>query len=207
MEAEVCTFHRWYIPSTTNRPPSRDPVFWWLRGRGTRECRKWTSPSRLSRLTPSIDRNPSILYSRSYPVIHFMAWGYMGDRLLSVNDVAGMQRLQSKEYLRCIKFGLFFWEFILEGEQPEEFTPGAILEYEVEFILILEALLELDEEGMLQFTQNILFSHDILLLILLDYVLLLEHLQSIELVVLQLPHQQHLRIGSLSDHWQNWEVF
>ena len=97
----------------------------------------------------------------------------MGYRLLSVYDVAGMQRLQSKEYLRCIEFGLFFWEFILEGEQPEEFTPGAILEYEVEFILILEALLELDEEGMLQFAQNILFSHDILLLILLDYVLLL----------------------------------
>lgn len=53
---------------------------------------------------------------------------------------------------------------------------------------------------MLQFTENVLFGHDILLLVLLDDVLLLEHLHRVHLLVQLVPHQQHLRVRALTDH-------
>ena len=99
-----------------------------------------------------------------------------------------MQALEGEEDLRGIEFGLFFWEFILEGEEAEEFSAGAVLEYEVEFILILEALLEFDEEGVLNGGEYFLLCHYVFFLVLLQDVLFLEHLQCVQLVVLQLPH-------------------
>jgi hypothetical protein len=42
---------------------------------------------------------------------------------------------------------LFLGEAILEGEQSEEFAAGAVLEYEVKLLVVLEALAEAYEEG------------------------------------------------------------
>lgn len=53
---------------------------------------------------------------------------------------------------------------------------------------------------MLQFAENVLFGHDIFLLVLFDDVLLLEHLHRVHLLVQLVPHQQHLRVRTLTDH-------
>lgn len=39
-------------------------------------------------------------------------------------------------------------ELILQGKQSKELAPGAVLQHEVQLMLILEALLEFDQEGM-----------------------------------------------------------
>jgi hypothetical protein len=36
---------------------------------------------------------------------------------------------------------LFLWEFVFEGEEAKELSPGAILENKIEFLFVLEALL------------------------------------------------------------------
>ena len=60
---------------------------------------------------------------------------------------------------------------------------------------------------MLNGSKDLLLSHYMLLLILFEDVFLLEHLQRIELVVLEMAHQQHLSIGALADHRQGREIF
>lgn len=84
---------------------------------------------------------------------------------------------------------LIFGEFILSREQTKQFPSWAILKQEVQLPLILEAHLKLDEEGMLNDRKDLLLRHYMLLLILFEDVFLLEHLQCIELVVLEMPHQ------------------
>lgn len=41
---------------------------------------------------------------------------------------------------------LILCEFVLGGEEAEEFSAGAVLEEEVEFLVVLKAELHLDEE-------------------------------------------------------------
>lgn len=60
---------------------------------------------------------------------------------------------------------------------------------------------------MLDSGKDLLLRHYMLLLIFFEDIFLLEHLQGIELVVLEMAHQQHLRVGALADHRQDREIF
>ncbi len=117
-----------------------------------------------------------------------------------------MEGLKGEEDLGGVELALLLGEFVLEGEQPEELAAGTVLQYEVEFVLILEALLEFDEERVLQLAEDGLLRHYVLLLVLLDHVLLLQHLHRVHLLVAQATHQQHLRVRPLPYHRQRLVV-
>jgi hypothetical protein len=53
---------------------------------------------------------------------------------------------------------------------------------------------------MLELTKNILFGHDIFLLILFHDVFLLEHLHRVDLLVGLVPDQQDLSVGALANY-------
>ena len=94
---------------------------------------------------------------------------------------------------------LLFGEFVLGGQEAEEFSAGAVLQEKVELAVILETHFHADEEGVLDLCEYLFFGHDVLLLVLLEDVLLLELLEGIELVVLEVAHQHHLGVGALAD--------
>jgi hypothetical protein len=50
-----------------------------------------------------------------------------------------------------------------------------------------------------ELAEDILFSHDVLLLVLLENVLLLQDFHRKDLLGLLGPHQQHLGVGALPD--------
>ena len=91
---------------------------------------------------------------------------------------------------------LFFGEAVLEGEQSEEFSPGAILKNKIEFFLILKAVLEMHEEGVVEFGEDAFLGHNIFFLVLFEDVLLLEYFHGVDLVVSFPPHQKHLGVGA-----------
>lgn len=55
---------------------------------------------------------------------------------------------------------------------------------------------------MIEFTEDILLGHDVLLLVLFEDVLLLEDFHCVDLLVLLAADQQHLRVGAFADHRQ-----
>jgi hypothetical protein len=55
--------------------------------------------------------------------------------------------------------------------------------------------------------QDFLFGHDVFLLILFEDVFFLQHLEGVQLVVLEVPNQQHLGIGAFADHRECRKVF
>jgi hypothetical protein len=87
-------------------------------------------------------------------------------------------------------------------EESEELSAGTVLEDEVEFGLVLEGGVDLDEEGVVDFGEDVAFRHDSLALLLLLDVLFLHGLEGVELPVRPLPHQHHLRVRALPDHRQ-----
>lgn len=52
---------------------------------------------------------------------------------------------------------------------------------------------------MLDLRENFLLGHDVLFLVLLKNVLLLELFESVELIVFEVPDQDHLGVGALPD--------
>lgn len=84
-----------------------------------------------------------------------------------------MKSVEGEKDLSGVEFGLFFGKTVLQGEKSKELAPWTILEDKVEFVLILEALFETNKEGVLQFNENGLFSHNIFFLVLLENVFLL----------------------------------
>lgn len=74
---------------------------------------------------------------------------------------------------------LIFSKFIFDGKEIEKFSPGAVFEDEIEFFLILEAPMEFDEEGMIDFGEDGLFGHDVFFLIFFDDVSFLEHFEGV----------------------------
>jgi hypothetical protein len=58
-------------------------------------------------------------------------------------------------------------DFLLGGEESEHLATRAILKSEVEFLFVLETHFHLDEEGMLDRSEDLLLCHYLLLLVLL----------------------------------------
>lgn len=108
--------------------------------------------------------------------------------------------MRRRTWLCLQKEVLFFGEAVFEGEEAEEFAPGTILEDEVEFFLILEAVFEVHEEGVVEFGEDAFFGHDVLLLVLFEDVLFLEDFHGVDLVVVLAPHQEHFGVGASADH-------
>ena len=52
---------------------------------------------------------------------------------------------------------------------------------------------------MLDLREDFLLGHDVLLLVLFEDVLLLQFLEGVELVILEVPDQDHLGVGALAD--------
>jgi hypothetical protein len=80
---------------------------------------------------------------------------------------------QNKIWFYFKQVVLLFGKFILERKEAKELSSRTILKHEIEFFIILKALLQLDKKGMVQLAQDVFFGHDILLLVLLEDVLLL----------------------------------
>ena len=69
-----------------------------------------------------------------------------------------MQLLQGQDDLRGVEFCSRLWgwvlvlaEFVFYGEQVEELAARAVLEHEVELLLVLETPVQLDQERMIYF--------------------------------------------------------
>lgn len=62
------------------------------------------------------------------------------------------------------------------------------------------------QKGMVNLGENLLFSHDMLLLISFDDKLFLEGFQGIQLVVFLVPDKKDLGIGSAADEAHHLEV-
>lgn len=60
--------------------------------------------------------------------------------------------------------------------------------------------MDFDEEGVVDFRENIAFCHDALALLLLLDVFLLHGLEGIELSVCPLADEHHLCVSTLADH-------
>jgi hypothetical protein len=120
-----------------------------------------------------------------------------------VEGVKCQEDLSRVELASEVKLGiLFFGEAVLEREESKELSPWAVLQNKVELLVILEALAEANEEGMRDGGEYLLLIHDVLFLVLLEDVLLLEHLHRVDLLVLLAAHQQHLRVRAPPDHRQ-----
>lgn len=65
---------------------------------------------------------------------------------------------------------LIFSDLILKSQQTEQLPSWTVLKEEVQFIFILERHAHLDQEWMLDSRHDLLLSHDVFLLVLLDYV-------------------------------------
>lgn len=90
-------------------------------------------------------------------------------------------------------------QLVLGRQQFEELAAGAILQDEVELLLVLEAGDHLHQEGVVDASQYLLLGHDVLLLILLDDVFLLEDLEGEQLAVGLAGDQADLGVGALAD--------
>jgi hypothetical protein len=110
-----------------------------------------------------------------------------------------VKSIKSEENLSGIEFGLFFGESVFQGEKAEELASRAVLEDEVEFVFVLEALLQAHKEGVLEFDENGLFGHDVFFLVLLQDVLLLEDFHRVDLLVFQLADEKYFGIGAFAD--------
>lgn len=60
--------------------------------------------------------------------------------------------------------------------------------------------MDFDEEGVVDFCEDVAFGHDALALLLLLDVFLLHGLEGIELSVCSLADEHHLGVGTLADH-------
>ena len=94
---------------------------------------------------------------------------------------------------------LFFCELVLGGQETEKFTSGTILKEEVEFTVVLKTHFHANQKGMLDLCQNLLFGHNVFLLIFFEDVLLLQFFKGIKLVVLEVADKHHFCIGALAD--------
>jgi hypothetical protein len=88
------------------------------------------------------------------------------------------------------------------GKEAEELAPGAVLESEEEFLVVLERVVELDDEGVVHADEDVAFGHDVVLLLALLDVLFLEDLHGVDALALLpfLLDQDHLGVGALADH-------
>ena len=102
---------------------------------------------------------------------------------------------------------LLFSEFLLGCHQAEQFSPGTVLEQKVQLLLVLEAHLQLHEEGVFDGREDLFFGHYVPLLVLFEDVFFLEDFQRVELFVLKVAHQEHLGIGALADHRNGYKIF
>ena len=98
---------------------------------------------------------------------------------------------------------LLFAKFIFEWQKSKELPSRTVLKNKIQFLVILKTLLKFNKEGMIKFWQYVFLSHDVLLLILLQDILLLKDLHGVYLLVFLTPHQQDLRVGSLPYDWQS----
>jgi len=78
---------------------------------------------------------------------------------------------------------LLFGEFVFEGEESEELASWTVLEYKVEFFIILEAAFKFDEKGVMHIAEDAFFRHDVFLLILFNNVFFLEDFHRIDLLI------------------------
>ncbi len=88
-------------------------------------------------------------------------------------------RRRSEPYVKTSL--LYLIEAFLLGEESKEFPALAILENEEYLLLILEGGMDLDEEGVIDLSQDVPFHHHALHLVLLLDVLLLHGLDGEEL--------------------------
>lgn len=90
---------------------------------------------------------------------------------------------------------------MLFGEETEELSSGTVLQGEEEFLVVLEGVIELDDEGMVHADQNIAFSHDMIFLLAFLDVLFLEYLHGIDSLAFLsfLLDEDHLCIGAFAD--------
>lgn len=96
---------------------------------------------------------------------------------------------------------------MLLGKQAEKFAPGTELESKVEFLLVLEGIIELNDKRMIHADQNVSFYHNMHFLFALLDVFFLQYLHGIDLTVIVLSlDQNHLGVGSLPYYGKSIEV-
>lgn len=78
----------------------------------------------------------------------------MGEGLLAVDDILVVEVLDGEDDLRGVELSpkiddhlLLLRKALLLGEESKELSAGTVLEGEEEFLVVLEGVVELDDEG------------------------------------------------------------
>lgn len=80
---------------------------------------------------------------------------------VTVNDLSGVEVLESQEDLGCIKLCLVLSEASLPGKKPVEFSSWAILQAEVQMGLGLESVKEFNDEGVSYFSLKLILLNKV----------------------------------------------
>lgn len=115
--------------------------------------------------------------------------------------------LERQNDLPRIESGLFLGESVPFGNEAVEVSSRAVLENKVQSLGRLETADHLDDEGMVDFRENLLFDKHIVLLLLLENLLFVNDFHGVGDSRAQLFDEHDPGEGSFADEAERGEVF
>lgn len=114
---------------------------------------------------------------------------------------------KSEGYLSCKEFGLVLGEHAHLNQVAEQLTSLDKLHEEVDTELVLEDVFHVDEERMVNLTQDILLKLNVLHLLVLQNDVLSDAFHGVELASCCVLYKEHFAKGALADHLADLEIF
>mmetsp|Transcript_46424 Transcript_46424/g.61484 ORF Transcript_46424/g.61484 Transcript_46424/m.61484 type:complete len:245 (+) Transcript_46424:821-1555(+) len=125
---------------------------------------------------------------------------------ITINNALLMQMRKCESNLSCEELSLVLREHSHLNEMAEELTTLDKLHEEVDTVLVLEDILHVDEEGVVDLTQDVFLELDVFHLLVLQNDILPDDLHGVELAGLRMLDEEDLAEGTLADKLTDLEI-